>query len=169
MTVLVTGADGYLGWPTSLRLARRLDERIVGVDNLLRRDWVEESGSVSAVPLDSPEERFDAEPNMSFVRGDLTDRDFVKQILEVHEPDTVLHTAAQPSAPYSQINGERALYTQENNVSATVNLLWGLKETGLEDTHFIETTTTGVYGAPGFPIPEGGTTMENQNERDDLP
>jgi nucleoside-diphosphate-sugar epimerase len=169
MTVLVTGADGYVGWPTALRLARRLDERVVGVDNLARRDWVEDAGSVSAVPVDDPDRRFAAEPNLSFVYADLADRDEVTQLLDVHEPHTVVHAAAQPSAPYSQINGERALYTQRNNLSMNVNLLHGLQEAGLADTHFIETTTTGVYGAPEFPIPEGGATMENQGERDDVP
>jgi len=169
MTVLVTGADGYVGWPTALRLARRLDERVVGVDNLARRDWVEDAGSVSAVPVDDPETRYAAEPNLSFVYADLSDRDEVQQLLDVHEPHTVVHAAAQPSAPYSQINGERALYTQRNNLSMNVNLLHGLKDAGLEDTHFIETTTTGVYGAPEFPIPEGGATMENRGERDDVP
>jgi len=54
MTVLLTGADGYLGWPTALRLADRLDERIVCVDNFARRDWVAESGSVSATQIDDP-------------------------------------------------------------------------------------------------------------------
>jgi nucleoside-diphosphate-sugar epimerase len=169
MTVLVTGADGYVGWPTALRLARRLDERVVGVDNLARRDWVEDTGSVSAVPIHDAERRFDAEPNLSFAYADLADSDEVKRLLDVHEPHTVVHAAAQPSAPYSQINGERALYTQRNNLSMNVNLLHGLKEAGLEDTHFIETTTTGVYGAPEFPIPEGGSTMENQGESDEVP
>lgn len=169
MTVLITGADGYIGWPTSLRLARRTDERVVGVDNLARRRWVEECGSMSAVPIDSPEMRFDAEPTLSFVEGDLTDPDFVRQVLEVHEPSVVLHTAAQPSAPYSQINGERALYTQRNNVSATTNLLWALRETGLDDTHFIETTTTGIYGAPEFEIPEGGVHAARGGKEDFLP
>ncbi|MDY6775284.1 MAG: NAD-dependent epimerase/dehydratase family protein [Halobacteria archaeon] len=169
MSVLVTGADGYVGWPLSLRLSRRLDERVIGVDSLDRRRWVEESGSVSAVPIDSPEERFDAEPNLSFIEGDLADREFVKQILEVHEPDTVVHAAAQPSAPYSQINGERALETQRNNNSMNVNLLWGLRETGLEDTHFIETTTTGLYGAPDFEIPEGGFEVDRNGESDEVP
>jgi nucleoside-diphosphate-sugar epimerase len=169
MTVLLTGADGYLGWPTALRLADRLDERIVGVDNLARRDWVEESGSVSAVPIDDPETRFEARPNLSFVEGDLADREFVDQILAVHQPDTVLHLAAQPSAPYSGINGERALYTQRNNLSMNLNLLHGLHENGLEDAHFIETTTTGIYGAPEFPIPEGGLSVERDGGEDELP
>ena len=175
MSILLTGADGYIGWPTALRIASRTDERIVLVDNFARREWVESVGSTSAVPIASIDERIDAADevhgcsNLSFVEGDLTDRATVDRLLSVHEPSVIVHTAAQPSAPYSQINGERANYTQHNNLQATRNLLWGLRENGLGDTHFIETTTTGVYGAPEFPIPEGGATMENQGERDEVP
>ena len=175
MTILLTGADGYIGWPTALRIASRTDDRLVLVDNLARRDWVAEIGSTSGVPVSDMETRLAAArdvhdlSNLSFVEGDLTDRDFVSELLEVHEPETVVHAAAQPSAPYSQINGERANFTQHNNMQATRNLLWGLEENELTDTHFIETTTTGVYGAPEFPIPEGGAVMENQGERDDVP
>jgi len=169
MTVLLTGADGYLGWPTALRLSDQLDERIVCVDNFARREWVAESGSVSATRIEEPEERFESVENLSLIEGDLADRDFVLQLLETHEPDTVLHIASQPSAPYSSINGERALYTQRNNVSMNLNLLHGLAECGLDDTHFIETTTTGIYGAPHFPIPEGGLTVDRKGGSDEVP
>jgi nucleoside-diphosphate-sugar epimerase len=175
MSILLTGVDGYLGWPTALRLATQTDDRIVCVDNFGRREWVEEIGSVSATTIADIETRLEAAEevhdiqNLSFVKGDLTDRDFVYELLEVHEPHTVVHAAAQPSAPYSQINGERANYTQHNNLQSTRNLLWGLHENDLSDTHFIETTTTGVYGAPKFPIPEGGATMHNEGESDEVP
>ncbi|QLD90777.1 NAD-dependent epimerase/dehydratase family protein [Natronomonas salina] len=175
MSIVVTGADGYLGWPTALRIADGTDERVVLVDNFARREWVESVGSTSAVPIGSIDERIEAAEevhdlsNLSFVEADLTERAAVDELLSVHEPSVVVHTAAQPSAPYSQINGERANYTQHNNLQATRNLLWGLHEHDLSDTHFIETTTTGVYGAPEFPIPEGGATMENQGERDEVP
>ena len=169
MTVLLTGIDGYLGYPTARRIVERIDERVVGVDNLARREWVEEVGSVSAVPIESMDERFNDLPSVSVVEADLADRAVVDSLLDVHEPETVIHTAAQPSAPYSQINGERANETQHNNLQATRNLLWGLHEHGLSDTHFIETTTTGQYGAPEFPIPEGGALMEHQGGRDFVP
>jgi len=175
MSTLLTGGDGYLGWPTALRTAQRTDDRIILVDNHARREWVEEVGSVSATPLASIEDRLDAAEevhgldNLSFVEADLTDRAEVDKLLRVHEPETVIHTAAQPSAPYSQINGERANYTQHNNLQSTRNLLFGLHENDLNDTHFVETTTTGVYGAPEFPIPEGGAVMENDGERDEVP
>lgn len=175
MTILITGGDGYIGWPTALRTASRTDERVVLVDNFARREWVENIGSRSAVPIASIGERLAAAEevlglsNLSFAEGDLAEKSFVEELLSVHEPTAIVHTAAQPSAPYSQINGERANYTQHNNMQATRNLLWGLEEHDLHDTHFIETTTTGVYGAPEFPIPEGGAIMENQGERDDVP
>jgi nucleoside-diphosphate-sugar epimerase len=121
-----------------------------------------------ATRLQAARDRRDAD-SLSFVEGDLADRALVDELLTVHEPDVVLHVAAQPSAPYSQINGERANYTQHNNLQSTRNLLWGLSEHGLTDTHFVETTTTGVYGAPEFPIPEGGAVMENRGELDDVP
>lgn len=175
MSILVTGADGYIGWPTVLRLANRTDDRIVLVDDFARRRWVEEVGGTSAIPVKTAKERLAAAEdvyglrNLSFVEGDLTDRAFVDQLLTVHEPHSIVHTAAQPSAPYSQINGNRANYTQHNNLQATRNLLWGLEEQDLTNTHFIETTTTGVYGAPKFPIPEGGATMTNQGQQDEVP
>jgi nucleoside-diphosphate-sugar epimerase len=175
MSILLTGADGYLGWPSALRIAARTDDRVILVDNFARREWVEEVGATSATPVADIEGRLAAArsvhdlSNLSFVEGDLVEKSFVDELLAVHEPDVIVHAAAQPSAPYSQINGERANYTQHNNMQATRNLLWGLEEHDLTDTHFIETTTTGVYGAPEFPIPEGGATMENQGEADDVP
>jgi nucleoside-diphosphate-sugar epimerase len=175
MSIIVTGGDGYLGWPTALRIADRTDERVVLVDNFARREWVEEVGATSATPISWPEERLAAAAevhglhNLSFVEADLTDRAAVDQLLQVHEPSAVVHAAAQPSAPYSNLNGERANYTQHNNMQATRNLAFGLAENDMTDTHLIETTTTGVYGAPEFPIPEGGATMENQGERDEVP
>ncbi|QHS17305.1 NAD-dependent epimerase/dehydratase family protein [haloarchaeon 3A1-DGR] len=175
MSILITGADGYIGWPTALRIASRTTDRVILVDTFGRREWVSEVGSTSAIPVASMAERLEAAEevhglsNLSFVEGDLTDRSFVDELLQVHEPHTVVHTAAQPSAPYSQINGERANFTQHNNMQATRNLAWGLHENDLSDTHLIETTTTGVYGAPEFPIPEGGATMEHGGERDEVP
>ncbi|MEW6614454.1 MAG: NAD-dependent epimerase/dehydratase family protein [Thermodesulfobacteriota bacterium] len=173
MNILLTGIDGYMGWPTALKLSKEFPEaRIIGVDNMGRQRWVEESGSISAIPVLNMEERLTIArefgfSNISFIEGDLTDRDFVKQLIEMYKFDAVLHLAAQPSAPYSQINGERANFTQFNNNQSTRNLLWAIKENNLEKScHFIETTTMGVYGTPEFEIPEGFVMAENKGERD---
>ncbi len=178
MTILVTGGDGYIGWPTALRIADCTDERVLAVDNFGRRAWVESVGSVSATPVASIDERLAAArevhglTNLSFVEGDLTERSFVEELLDVHEPSAIVHTAAQPSAPYSQINGERANFTQHNNMQATRNLLFGLHEHGLSDTHFIETTTTGVYGCyddrTEILTKEGWKQFEELDETDEV-
>ena len=143
MTIIVTGGDGYLGWPTGLRIASQTTDRVLLVDNFARREWVSDVGSVSATSIADIETRVTAAKevhecaNLSFVEGDLTERAFIDELLDVHDPDTIVHTAAQPSAPYSQINGERANYTQHNNMQATRNLVFGLEEHDLTETHFI--------------------------------
>lgn len=173
--ILVTGADGYLGWPLLLKLSRHYpDERIIGVDHFGRRQWVEQIGSTSALPIASMEERLETAEkhgmtNISFMKGDLTNRDFVYQLLSVYRPRVILHAAAQPSAPYSHINGRTANDTQENNNRMCRHFLWGLKELDLEQTHFVETTTTGVYGAPNFTIPEGFLDVQTDSGNDTIP
>ena len=45
-------------------------------------------------------------------------------------------------------------------------MLWSLKELNFEKkVKFISTTTTGVYGAPDFPIPEGYLKIKKLNYR----
>ncbi len=172
--IIVTGADGYVGWPVLLKLAEEFpDERIVGIDNFARRKWVEEIGSVSAIPVLSPCERKkrlnESYGNVSLMEGDLTHRKTVETFIRVYQPDTIIHLAAQPSAPYSQISWDKAVYTQYNNNVSTLNLLWALKENNLTETHFISATTTGVYGAPEYPIPEGFFEIEYRGRRDLVP
>ena len=159
--ILLTGADGYMGWPVFLKLGKTFkNELIIGVDNLQRRKWVENVGGISAVPVYDIQTRIKTAKekgfeNIHFIEGDISNKDFAYQLLAQFKPRAIVHLAAQPSSPYSQINGQLASFTQENNNGMLRNLLWGMKELGLEDTHLITTTTTGVYGAPEFPIPEG--------------
>ena len=175
MNILLTGIDGYVGWPTALRLSKVFpNAQITGIDNLGRRKWVEECGSVSAIPIYDMNTRIQTAKkhgfgNIHFVEGDLVDRSFVYDLLKQYRPAVILHLASQPSAPYSQLSGEKANYTQHNNNQATRNLLWGMKEMGLPETHFIETTTTGVYGAPEFPIPEGFLEVNYKGGKDTIP
>ncbi len=174
MTILLTGCDGYIGWPLMLKLSKEFPEdQIVGIDNLARRKWVEEVGSTSMIPITDMETRIKKAhefgfKNIRFIKGNLVDKEFVRTVIRVTEPEVVLHLAAQPSAPYSQINLDKAYYTQENNVLGTLNLLWALREEGLTNTHFIETTTTGIYGAPNIQIPEGFIEVSDKEGNKDI-
>jgi UDP-sulfoquinovose synthase len=149
--VMVTGADGYIGVPLMWEL-KSLGYELVGVDNRLRDKLVKRIAVDEVFSIVAPY-------GVTFIEGDLADKDFVHEILAIHRPDVIIHLASQPSMPYSQINGERALFTQVNNLSMNINLLWAMKELGLNSKYII-TTTTGIPGQFYDVIPE--TTTENK-------
>lgn len=142
MKVLVTGSEGYVG----RALIRALSENgidYVAVDSLARHTWEER---VLGKPLSRPTN------NTIFL--DVSDPAQVNEVLAIHRPTHVIHLASQPSMPYSQINSERAKYTQLNNLLMNLNLLWGLKENDLINTRYIITTTTGIPGQIYKSVPE---------------
>lgn len=145
MKILITGACGYIGHSLMTELLEDKVHDVIGVDNDYRNEWVERCGGKVHIP-----------DKCDVVHGDLTDRDFVNELLAIHRPSVIFHLASQPSMPYSQINGERALYTQLNNVSMCLNLLWGIMENGI-NAKFIITTTTGIPGQHYKSIPEAKT------------
>jgi nucleoside-diphosphate-sugar epimerase len=144
MKILVTGCRGYIGYPLCIELINNSPHEVIGIDNDSRRRWVEQASY-----------QFRDSSNLG-ITGDLANRNFVNELLSVYRPKAIIHLASQPSMPYSQINGERALFTQVNNLSMCLNLLWGIKENAL-DTKFIITTTTGIPGQAYKEIPESPT------------
>ena len=142
MKLLVTGSEGYVGYPLVLKL-EKLGYDVIGVDNRSRGEWVHRI-TCGSEGLIRPET----------IVGNLTDRDFVDELLKLHKPNCIIHLASQPSMPYSQISWERALFTQLNNQIMNLNLLWGMKENNLLDTKYIVTTTTGVSGQNYSLVPE---------------
>ena len=77
MRVLVTGGDGFCGWPTSLHLAK-LGHEIHIVDNLSRRKIDLEMSSGSLTPIASIEERISA-ANALIGRVEFTFMDVAKE------------------------------------------------------------------------------------------
>ena len=54
MRILITGADGYIGWPLTVSLLKnKRIKQIVCVDNLVRRKWLREVKSNSAIKIAS--------------------------------------------------------------------------------------------------------------------
>jgi len=153
MKILVTGADGYEGWPLVLHLkAEGHDVR--GIDNEARRGWVSETSGQSVQPIaDFGERKVFAEGcGVEMVHG-LISTCIANEVRGFH-PDAVVHLAEQPSAPYSMISKDFADYTLSNNISTTNALLWAMREHA-PDAHLIYVSTMGEYGTPGVPIPEG--------------
>lgn len=80
-------------------------------------------------------------------------------------PDTVVHYAEQPSAPYSLIDYTHADITLTNNLRVTNNLLWAVRDHARE-THIIKLGTMGEYGTPDIDIEEGWLDIEHKGRKD---
>lgn len=172
MKVFVAGVDGYLGWTMAQYLAARKFE-VCGADAFLRREWVAEVGSHSAIPIASMQDRLLAfteryGKNLQFRRGDLREYNFVLNCLRSFRPDAIVHFAEMPSAPYSMMDIEHCAFTQTNNIVTTLNLLFAMKE-ACPKAHMVKLGTMGVYGTPNIDIPEGFFEIEFRGRRDRLP
>ena len=166
MKIAILGGDGFVGWPTTLHLSD-LGHEVHIVDNLSRR-WIDtELGVQSLTPMDTIQERCRIWQDVSGkrIRFHLLDLakeyERLKQWLAEEKPDAIIHFAEQRAAPYSMKTDRHKVYTVNNNVSATHNLLAAMVETGI-DAHLVHLGTMGVYGysSVGAPIPEGYLDIE---------
>ncbi|GAA0301311.1 NAD-dependent epimerase/dehydratase family protein [Rhodovulum strictum] len=161
MKIAVLGGDGFCGWPTSLHLSD-MGHEVHILDNLSRR-WIDaELGVQSLTPMDSIQERCRVWKEVSgqTIRFHLIDlaKEYyrLRDWLAEERPDAIIHFAEQRAAPYSMISDRHKIYTVDNNINATHNLLVAMVETGI-DAHLVHLGTMGVYGYStiGAPIPEG--------------
>jgi len=172
MRILITGMDGYLGWSLAQHLSLR-GHQVGGVDLFLRRRWVEEIGSWSAMPIRPMKERLDAAKEtlgkkLLFWEGDLRDYSLIQRIFREFQPDAVVHFGECPSAPYSMIDVHHAAFVQVNNIVSTLNLVFAIKELS-PATHLVKLGTMGEYGTPNVDIPEGFFEIEYRGRIDRLP
>lgn len=172
MKVFIAGVDGYLGWSLSLYLAARGHE-VSGCDLYMRRDWVAEMGSQSATPIRRMTERLEAfrdnfQTNLQFQKGDLRDYNFVLNCFRSFQPDAIVHLGEMPSAPYSMVDVNHAVFTQMNNLIGTLNTLYAMEE-ACPNAHLVKLGTMGEYGTPNIDIPEGFFTIEYRGRKDTLP
>ena len=165
MRVLVLGGDGFCGWPTALHLsAEGWDVTIV--DNLSRRNIDNELEVQSLTPIRTMGERIKAWKDVSgrdigFVNMTVgKEFDRLVALIRDFAPDSVVHFAEQRAAPYSMKSARHKLYTVDNNINGTHNILCAIVESGL-DVHLVHLGTMGVYGygTAGLSIPEGYLTV----------
>ncbi len=172
MKVLITGVDGYSGWPLALHLLSRGHD-VVGLDNFVTRRRVKEVGSWSATPIPTfPRRQAAAEKALGkplgFHRGDLLNYEFVREVLQKERPEAVVHLAEQRSAPYSMIDVHHAVSTQVENLTGTLHLLYAMHEV-VPEAHLVKMGTMGEYGTPNVEIPEGFFEIEYRGRSDRLP
>lgn len=182
MRVLILGGDGYLGWPTAMYFSKRGHEVTV-VDNYFRRNACTELdvGMLYHVPTLQERARIWHEKTgleIKVVVGDLTDPEIMRSLFDGRTkyqwavnpdfsgmPETVIHYAEQPSAPYSLMNYKYANITISNNLLVTNNLMFALRDFN-RDAHVVHIGTMGEYGTPNIDIEEGWLEIEHKGRKD---
>ena len=134
MTVLVTGAAGFIGFHTAEALLAR-GETVIGVDNLNPYYDVRLKEARLA--------RLSARTGFAFQRADIADRAAIDALVDQHPTITrVVHLAAQAGVrhslvdPYSYVN---------SNVMGQVVLLEAAKRLARLE-HFVYASSSSVYG-----------------------
>lgn len=169
MRVLILGGDGYLGWPTVMAFAAK-GHIVCAVDNYLRRNLAQETRSEALIPTPNLHDRAEvfsevAGHKIQVVIGDCADMRFLERIFKEFQPETVIHYAEQPSAPYSMFGVDEARLTFSNNLNATFNVIWAAIQFAPE-CHVIKLGTMGEYGTPNIDIEEGWLNIEHKGRSD---
>jgi UDP-sulfoquinovose synthase len=144
------------------------------VDNYLRRRAHEEAGTDSLTPVGQslPARARDFGEitglEIGVTEGDLTDWAVVERVFREFEPEVVVHYGEMPSAPYSMIDRDHAVFTQTNNVMNTLNVLYAMAELA-PDAHLVKLGTMGEYGTPNIDIEEGFIEIHHAGRSDTLP
>lgn len=169
MRVLILGGDGYLGWPTAMDFAAAGHEVTVA-DNYMRRHIAEATESNALIIAPNLTERaaiFKAATGHDIlVRiADLSNPEIMFEMVREAQPDTIIHYAEQPSAPYSMRGFREARETFQNNLDVTFNCIWAVKDI-VPDAHIVKLGTMGEYGTPNIDIEEGWIEIEHKGRKD---
>ncbi len=138
MKLVVTGGAGFIG-SAVVRQAIRDGYRVVNLDALTYAACLD---NVACVADD---------PNYTFVKADIRDRAALDKVFETHQPDAVMHLAAESHVDRS-IDGPGDFI--ETNITGTYNLLeaarshWAARGKP-EDFRFHHVSTDEVYGTLG--------------------
>jgi UDP-glucuronate 4-epimerase len=133
MKVLLTGAAGFIGMHTALRLLERGDE-VVGVDNL--NDYYDVNLKLARLSRLTPH------LNFSFHKSSVEDRAAMAALFAQNKPHRVIHLAAQAGVRYSLENPHAYI---DANLQGFINILEGCRHLSVE--HLVYASSSSVYGS----------------------
>lgn len=134
-TIVITGGAGFIGTHVVRRFVKNHpDCQIINVDKL-----------TYAGNLTNLEDLEHAE-NYQFIKGDIVDANFVHELFKTHQPDGIIHLAAESHVDRSISNPLEFVMT---NVVGTVNLLNAAKISKNPNFRFYHISTDEVYGELG--------------------
>lgn len=132
--ILVTGAAGFIGFHTSLRLLNE-GETVVGIDNL--NDYYDVNLKEARLEI------LEKHENFTFVKIDISDKKAMENLWETQGPFTrVVHLAAQAGVRYSLENPYA--YVQ-SNIVGHLNIMELCRFTENFE-HLVYASSSSVYG-----------------------
>lgn len=136
--IVITGGAGFIGsHVVRLFVNKYPDYQIYNLDCLTYAGNLENLKDV------------EDKPNYHFIKGDISDGDFVQNIFQKYQFDGVIHLAAESHVDRSITNPMQFVLT---NVVGTVNLLNAARAIwngNFEDKRFYHISTDEVYGSLG--------------------
>jgi len=136
--ILITGGAGFIGSHVVRRFVNNYPEyQIFNLDALTYAGNLENLKDIENAP------------NYTFIKGDITDYDFIQQLFDTHTFDGVIHLAAESHVDRSITD---PLAFVKTNVIGTVNLLTIAKnawKNNFEGKRFYHVSTDEVYGTLG--------------------
>ena len=133
MTVLVTGAAGFIGFHTAQALLER-GEDVIGLDNL--NAYYDVGLKHARLGILRPHNRF------RFIEADLADRERMAALFKDDRPDRVVNLAAQAGVRYAAENPHAYA---DSNLTGFLNILEGCRHHGVQ--HLVYASSSSVYGA----------------------
>lgn len=133
MTILVTGAAGFIGFHLARRLLQQ-EQSVVGLDNV--NDYYDVS--LKQARLDE----LNKLRGFRFVRLDIAERDELDRLFAASKFDVVVNLAAQAGVRYSLVNPHAYI---RSNIDGFVNILEACRRNSVK--HLIYASSSSVYGA----------------------
>lgn len=140
-TILVTGVAGFIGSNLVKRLYQDVkDVKVIGIDNMndyydvcLKEYRLEELSQYSS---------------FVFIRGNIADKDLIKETFKTYQPEIVVNLAAQAGVRYSIINPDAYV---ESNLIGFYNILEACRHSYDEGQvpveHLVYASSSSVYGS----------------------
>lgn len=132
MTILVTGAAGFIGYHLSRRLLSE-GNSVIGLDNL--NDYYDPELKKARLKLLEPMRGF------RFIKGDLTDSELIDRIFMENRPEIVVNLAAQAGVRYSIENPESYI---NSNLIGFFRILEACRHYPVR--HLVYASSSSVYG-----------------------
>ena len=151
MNILITGAAGFIGFHTSIKLLEK-DHKVYGIDSLnnyysvkIKKDRLKLLKKLG-------------KKNFCFFKNNLTNENYIIKIIKKYKISVIIHLAAQAGVRHSLKN---PMDYVKNNIIPTTNLLEACKKTR-KIKHFLLASTSSVYAS-------STKTPFNENDPADFP